>query len=173
MCAKFYIFARHSNCIAKIKIAQLNYLDIAKQSQNINKLCACDLVQEITYTSGVIHAWCALLRQYKHCMMDWSFCVICGDGGDLKCPANSNQDNGLEVYGRFLETVAEFRHLESLPVSIKFIINAETFLRNEAKWHKTCHLKFAPSKLLRLQKRKQSLEPGSTATEEIKATADI
>ena len=37
--------------------------------------------------------------------------MICGSEGDLKCPANSNQDNGLEVYGRFLETVAEFRYL--------------------------------------------------------------
>ena len=53
-------------------------------------------------------------------MMDWSFCVICGGEGDLKCPANSNQDNGLGVYGRFLETVAEFRYLESLSVSVKF-----------------------------------------------------
>ena len=33
------------------------------------------------------------------------------------------------------------------------------FFKNQAKWHKTCHLKFAPSKLLRLQKRKLSLEP--------------
>ena len=35
------------------------------------------------------------------------------------------------------------------------------FFKNQAKWHKTCHLKFAPSKLLRLQKKKLSLEPGS------------
>ena len=46
--------------------------------------------------------------------------MICGGEGDLKCPANSNQDNGLGVYGRFLETVAAFRYLESLPVSVKF-----------------------------------------------------
>ena len=46
--------------------------------------------------------------------------MICGGEGDLKCLANSNQGNGLEVYGRFLETVAEFRNLESLPVSVKF-----------------------------------------------------
>ena len=35
------------------------------------------------------------------------------------------------------------------------------FFKNQTKWHKTCHLKFAPSKLLWLQKRKLSLEPGS------------
>ena len=46
--------------------------------------------------------------------------MICGGEGDLKCPANSNQDNGLGVNGRFLETVAEFRYLESLSVSVKF-----------------------------------------------------
>ena len=37
--------------------------------------------------------------------------MICGGEGYLRCPANSNQDNGQEVYGRFLETVAEFRYL--------------------------------------------------------------
>ena len=87
--------------------------------------------------------------------------MICGGEGDLKCPANSNQDNGLEVYGRFLETAAEFRYLESLPVSVKLNdeYDAEMFFKNQVKWHKTCRLKFAPSKQLRLQKKKLSLEP--------------
>ncbi len=88
--------------------------------------------------------------------------MICGGGGDLKCAANSNQNNGLEVYSRFLQTVADFQDLGSLPTSViqKFNEehNAEIFLKNEAKWYKTCHLKFAPSKLLRLQKRKLSCE---------------
>ena len=35
------------------------------------------------------------------------------------------------------------------------------FFKNQAKWHKTCHLNFAPSKLVWLQKKKLSLEPGS------------
>ena len=65
-------------------------------------------------------------------------------------------------FGRFLETAAEFRYLESLPVSVKFNdeYDAETFFKNQAKRHKKCHLKFAPSKLLWL-KRKLNLEPGS------------
>ena len=46
--------------------------------------------------------------------------MIRGGGGDLKCPANSNQNNGLEVYSRFLQTVAEFQDIESLPASVKF-----------------------------------------------------
>ena len=37
--------------------------------------------------------------------------MSCGGEGDLKCPANSNKDNDLEVYGRFLETATEFRYL--------------------------------------------------------------
>ena len=89
-------------------------------------------------------------------MMDWSFYVICGSEGNLKCPANCNQDNGLEVYDRFLETVIEFLYFESLSVSVKFNdeYDVEMFFKNQAKWHKACHIKLAPSKLLRLQKRK-------------------
>ena len=41
--------------------------------------------------------------------------MICGGGGDLKCPGNSNHGNGLEIHNRFLETVAMFQDLESLP----------------------------------------------------------
>jgi len=33
--------------------------------------------------------------------------------------------------------------------------NAEVFLKNEAEWHKACHLKFSPSKLLRLSRKQK------------------
>ncbi len=83
------------------------------------------------------------------------------DGGDLKCPVKSNQNNVLEVYSTFFQTVAEFKGLESLPTSVKFSEehDAEAFLKNQAKWHKGCHLKFAPSKLL--HKRHLSCESAS------------
>lgn len=96
--------------------------------------------------------------------------MICGGGGDLKCPAKSNQGNGFEIYSRFLETVAEYQDLESLP-SVKFNEehDAEMFLKNQAKWHKTCHLQFASSKLLRLQKRKISCEPTNVEQQQRKS----
>ena len=50
-------------------------------------------------------------------VMEWDLCVICGGGGDLKCPADSHQKNGLEVYSNFLEAVKEFEELQSLPVN--------------------------------------------------------
>ena len=60
--------------------------------------------------------------------------MICGGGRDLKCPTNSNQNNGLEVYSRFLKTVAEFQDPESLPASVRFNEehDAEIFF-NQAK----------------------------------------
>ena len=82
--------------------------------------------------------------------MDWEECVICGDSsGALKCPANSKQNNGAEIYRNFLESFQGFKALQSLPASAKFASadTAETFLSHRAKWHKSCYLKFAPSKL--------------------------
>ncbi len=49
--------------------------------------------------------------------MDWQLCVVCGGGGNLKCPAESNQKNGLEVYRNFLHSVEEFEAVQSLPQS--------------------------------------------------------
>ena len=88
--------------------------------------------------------------------MDWELCVICGQGGgNLKCPAESNHKNGLEIYNNFLVCVKEFEELQSLPVPLDFTSedNPEIFLRNKAKWHKSCHLKFAPSKLNYLKEK--------------------
>ena len=79
--------------------------------------------------------------------MDWEECVICGDSsGALKCPADSKQNNGAEIYRNFLESFQGFKALQSL---LKFASadTAETFLSHRAKWHKSCYLKFAPSKL--------------------------
>ena len=53
--------------------------------------------------------------------MDLELCVICGQGsGILKCPAESNLKNGLEIYHNFLLFVKEFAELQSMPVPIHF-----------------------------------------------------
>ena len=56
----------------------------------------------------------------KFQIMDWEACVICGKGGDgLKCPADSLQRNGHEVYEKFLLTLEQFRKLNVLPVDVE------------------------------------------------------
>ncbi len=48
-------------------------------------------------------------------------CVICGvSGSGLSCPANSLQNNGLEVYDSFIKLVDEFCQLDALPVELLF-----------------------------------------------------
>ena len=73
--------------------------------------------------------------------------MIYGVGGALKCPADSHQKNGFEVYSKFLDAVKEFEELQSLPVNVDFKgeDKADLFMANPAKWHKSCHLKFASS----------------------------
>ena len=76
------------------------------------------------------------------------------------------QSNGYEVYTSFLKMVDEFKALNALPVEIDFKGNgtAEMFHRNRAKWHKSCHLKFAPSKLHRIR---ESLAGKRTCSDEV------
>ena len=103
-------------------------------------------------------------------LMDWENCVIYGGGGDLKCPAVSYLKNGLEVYGNFVHCVNEFEEVKSLPVPVDFKgeDSAETFMDNKAKWHKSCHLKFAPSKFAHVKQqlvRTSSLEDSGHETQ--------
>ena len=97
---------------------------------------------------------------YGGSRIDWTKCIICGDGGELKCPAKSLQGNAHEVYQTFLNLVTEFSSLRELPTSVEFNIQeleAKDLLENVAKWHMTCHLKFllvtARSKLDRAKRR--------------------
>ena len=158
----------------------------------VNTLC----VQEtINYSHTLVkdkliyHYFCfglyVLLQQHgatSACLviMDWRQCIICSKkGGDLKCPAKSLQNNGLEVYEKFLNNVAEFKQLGHLPVEVDFKTegNASTFLEKEAKWHKSCHLKFASSKLTRIKelaikKRKQEDEDQRTSKRSARQSHD-
>ena len=61
--------------------------------------------------------------------------MIYGGGGDLKCPAKSNQNNGLEVYSKFFQTVAEFKGLESLPTSVKFSEEHDATFQPHLQWY--------------------------------------
>ncbi len=49
----------------------------------------------------------------------------------------------------------EFKAVQSLPVSVDFKGegNAGVFMNHRAKWHKSCHLKFALSKLARVKQQ--------------------
>lgn len=98
-------------------------------------------------------------------MMDWEVCVICGDGGGiLKCPADSKQKNGADIYRNFLESFKGFQDCKSLPVPVQFSgeQSPEEFMAHKAKWHKSCHLKFAPSKLKIILGKKRNLESGQS-----------
>lgn len=82
----------------------------------------------------------------------WWWCT----GGDLKCPADSLQKNGLVVYGTFLTNVNDFNAACVSPVDFNFDgIDPQTLLDNRALWHKACRLKFAQTKLDRVKQNRK------------------
>ena len=48
-----------------------------------------------------------------------------------------------------IENVDEFKRLNEMPVPLCFgeDVDVDQLIKNEAKWHKSCHLKFSVSKL--------------------------
>lgn len=95
--------------------------------------------------------------------MDWSLCAICQStlSEPIKCPLDSLQEGkGVESYKSFLKNVSQFREYNSMPVEVKFGSeeNVETFVKNRAVWHKTCHIKFSNSKLERVLAKKRKSE---------------
>ena len=107
-----------------------------------------------------------LIKLFNLKAMNWEFCLICQakeKPEPLKCPLDSFQDGaGIEAYRSFLNNIVEFRKLGSLPVelTLKEDISVDEFCTNRAVWHKSCHLKFANSKLERAQ---QKIKRKSTA----------
>ena len=94
--------------------------------------------------------------------MDWTLCIVCQKKSQevLKCPLNAGPtgDNS-DVYGTFLTNVKTFEELKQLPVPLNFgqNIDVDQLVENQAKWHKSCHLKFSLSKLQRARKRKSDV----------------
>ena len=70
--------------------------------------------------------------------MDWNKCIICGGGGEVKCPAKSLDGNAQTVYDSFLDAAREFKGLGQLPVALFINVDeyqAQELLDNYAKWH--------------------------------------
>ena len=89
--------------------------------------------------------------------MDWTQCIICQQRTHeaLRCLLNAGGDDKSKAYASFLKNVSEFKRLDQLPVPIIFgeDITVEKFVTQQAKWHKSCHLKFNDTKLQRARKR--------------------
>ena len=102
--------------------------------------------------------------------MNWAVCIICGDqSGELRCPARSTE--GIVIYQSFLTAVQDFKDIDALPVSLlpDFSgISAATLDKNKAKWHKSCHLKFAPSKFQTILERKRKSESNDDDKKSVK-----
>ncbi len=103
---------------------------------------------------------------------DWSKCFICGKAGgeELRCPLDSSQRNGYDIYCKFLEAVEAFQMINALPVSLPDKIhNIDVLVNNRAKWHKLCYLKFNKTKLQRAQKNsKKRLADSSLEEKEVR-----
>ena len=72
--------------------------------------------------------------------MDWTKCVVCGEaGGDLRCPLDSLQGNGHEVYSKFLIAVKEFEEIDALPVKLTFNedLTTDVLVKNRGMWHRS------------------------------------
>lgn len=78
------------------------------------------------------------------------------------CPLKSSgrrERSADAVYSWFIETVTQFRELSCLPVPFEIAsdIDSNMFIRNHAKWHKSCHLTFSTSKLEREKRERKGM----------------
>ena len=103
-------------------------------------------------------------------MMDWGQCIVCQKKTSeaLKCPLKAEGSGDKSgAYVSFMANVNEFKRLKEMPVPLCLgeDVDVDELVKNQAKWHKSCHLKFSVGKLERAVKRKrdeQSDDSGPT-----------
>ena len=96
----------------------------------------------------------------------WEICIVCKDNTSevLQCPAESSRSDAGVGYVRFEENFMRFKELGVLPVKIEVerLDNgsgiSNNLLKNKAKWHKSCNLKFNSTKLERAEKKRRNNE---------------
>ena len=96
---------------------------------------------------------------------NWDICALCQieDGKGLICPNNKSGTG----YRTVAENILAFHDIGCIPIPTLNIerINdgsgiEETFIKNSAKWHESCKLKFNNTKLKRAQERDSSQSEG-------------
>ena len=88
---------------------------------------------------------------------NWEKCIKCQKETDeqLRCPTKA-YSFVKTVYESFLRNVDEFKRLNALPAVVCLDVGSATvddLVKNESKWHRSCHLKFSLSKLQKAQQR--------------------
>ncbi len=91
---------------------------------------------------------------------DWSRCFLCQavTSESLRCPMNSKRGDAGVGYRSILNNIENFAEIDSLPIQLhpNFQDNCkdESILKaKEAKYHKSCSLKFSADRVKRAQKR--------------------
>ena len=98
--------------------------------------------------------------------MKWSLCIFCQKSRDeiLTCPAESKQQNAGVGYSTLADDLKHFQEIGGLPNSFKLSRLDEgngvytTLANHKTKWHKACRDKYNKTKLVRLEKRRISLD---------------
>ena len=70
----------------------------------------------------------------------------------LRCPADDPiiRQHNWDAYKNFISNVREFKVIDSLPVAVYFgEVTVSDLINNRAVWHKSCHVKFNNTKLIR------------------------
>ena len=81
-------------------------------------------------------------------VMDWGQCIVCEKkiSEALKYPLKAEGSGDKSgAYVSFMANVNEFKRLKEMPVPLCLGEDGDVdeLIKNQAKWHKSCHLKFS------------------------------
>jgi len=88
--------------------------------------------------------------------VDWTKCLFCQENTSEKreCPANSKQSNRCARYITLQKNLKSFYAVGELYLDLAELDEvegiAETLLKHNASWHKSCRVKYNVTKLKRL-----------------------
>ena len=108
---------------------------------------------------------------------NWSKCALCQEDGREKLTSPT-----AASYKTIAQNISQFTELNCMPVQIDISrLNSgngveATFKEQNAKWHKSCSLKFSTSKLDRAKKRKQKsdvFDDGATTSKRVFTRSSI
>ena len=77
-----------------------------------------------------------------------------------------DDDDKSKIYASFLANVSEFKRLNQLPVPLKFEedMDVKKLVTHQAKWHKSCYIKFNDTKLQKARKREHDKNNDDSTT---------